>query len=66
MANSILGSRAAVLRRSELTCLSSANDDEVGGSQARSGRSERSQRRNQTSVYDISQIRSVPCEGTLA
>ena len=28
------GSRAAVLRRSEGTCLSSPNDDEVGGLQS--------------------------------
>jgi len=38
------GSPAAVLRRSERTCLSSANDDEVGGLQSviRSERSEQS------------------------
>jgi hypothetical protein len=38
------GSRAAELRRSERTCLSSANDDEVGGLQSviRSERSEQS------------------------
>jgi hypothetical protein len=38
------GSRAAVLRRSERTCLSSANDNEVGGLQSmiRSERSEQS------------------------
>jgi hypothetical protein len=34
------GSRAAVLRRSEGTRFSSPNDDEVGGCQARSARSE--------------------------
>jgi hypothetical protein len=33
------GSRAAVLRRREPTCLSSASDDEVGGSAARSAAS---------------------------
>ena len=38
------GSPAAVLRRSERTCLSSGNDDEVGGLQSviRSERSEQS------------------------
>jgi hypothetical protein len=41
------GSRAAVLRRREPTCFSSANDDEVGGDQARSARSERSEWSNQ-------------------
>ena len=34
------GSRAAVLRRREATCFSSPSDDEVGGFQARSARSE--------------------------
>jgi hypothetical protein len=41
-----LGSRAAVLRRSEPTRFSSANDDEVGGYPARSARRELGERRN--------------------
>jgi hypothetical protein len=44
----VSGSRAAVLRRSEGTCFSSPSDDEVGGCQARSARSEHSERSNQT------------------
>jgi hypothetical protein len=47
-----VGSRAAVLRRSELTCFSSASDDEVGGDQARSALSERSERSNQTTYQE--------------
>jgi hypothetical protein len=42
------GSRAAVLRRREPTRFPSASDDEVGGNQARSARSEPSERSNQT------------------
>jgi hypothetical protein len=42
------GSRAAVLRRREGTCFSSSSDDEVGGCQARSAWSERSERNKQT------------------
>jgi hypothetical protein len=42
------GSRAAVLRRREPTCFSSANDNEVGRDQARSARSDRSEWSNQT------------------
>ena len=45
----MLGSRAAVLRRSEGTCFSSPSDDEVGGYRARSARSER-QRAEQSSM----------------
>jgi hypothetical protein len=36
-----IGLRAAVVRRSEVTRFSSLSDDEVGGFQARSARSER-------------------------
>ena len=42
-----LGSRAAVLRRKEGKRFSSPSDDEVGGCQARSARSEQSERSNQ-------------------
>jgi hypothetical protein len=45
-----LGSRAAVLRRREGTCFSSPSDDEVGGYNARSARSEHSERSNQTRI----------------
>jgi hypothetical protein len=38
--DALLGSRAAVLRRSEGTCFSSPSDDEVGGYRARSEPSE--------------------------
>ena len=42
-----IGSRAAVVRRSEGTCFSSPSDDEEGGLQARSAWSERGERSNQ-------------------
>ncbi|HEY6812806.1 MAG TPA: hypothetical protein VI074_08945, partial [Propionibacteriaceae bacterium] len=42
MSKTNTGSRAAVLRRSEPTRLSSPSDDKVGGFPARSARSERS------------------------
>jgi hypothetical protein len=43
---------AAVLRRSEQACFSSANDDEVGGSQS-AIRSERSEQLNTVSRADV-------------
>jgi hypothetical protein len=45
-----IGSRAAVLRRSETTCVSSASDDEAGGIKARSVRSERQRAEQSNSV----------------
>ena len=53
------GSRAAVLRRSERTCLSSANDDEVGGLQSVI-RSERSEQSNTVSEWGSDRSRDRP------
>jgi hypothetical protein len=48
------GSRAAVLRRSEGTRVSSRSDDEVGGYEARSARSERQRaEQSKTDKFDV-------------
>ena len=57
--------RAPLLRRSELTCFSSASDDEVSGNQARSALSERSERSNQI-VQLLDLTRHNPNDGVIS